>query len=237
MFKLLQRWPSVCEVCARWPSAPLCDPCRQVHARLLPRCPGCALPLAPGLTRCTACTTAPLTALTRCDARVAYQYPWTELIARLKFQAEPAWARPLAHLMLESATTLDILRSATLLAPVPLSPARLQVRGYNQAWELLRHLSPAQPDCPARPDLLWRTDDDAPLHTLPRAERQRRAGQVFRPNPAAQTQLTGARVVLVDDVMTTGATLQAAAEVLLAHGAASVSALVFARTPPPGDTP
>lgn len=235
MFKLLQHWPSVCEVCARWPAEPVCDPCLQAHARLQSRCPGCALPLAPGLSRCSRCTEAPLTALSRCDARVTYAYPWTDLIARFKFQAEPAWARLLARLMLESEATVQLLQQSTLLAPVPLSPARLQARGYNQAWEMLRHLANGQPGCPTRPDLLWRTDDDAPLHTLPRAERQLRAARVFQPNPATVALLQQADVVLVDDVMTTGATLQAAAEVLLAHGARSVSSVVFARTPAPGD--
>jgi ComF family protein len=234
MWKLLKGWPSVCEVCARWPSAPLCPACRQAHARLRPRCPGCALPLAPGLSRCVRCHESPPTALARCDARVGYGYPWTDLVARFKFQDEPAWGRLLASLMAESPATRDILQQATLLAPVALSPQRLRGRGYNQAWEMLRHLQGLAPQASARPDLLLRRDDDAPLHTLPRAERQQRAAQVFCLNPAASADLAGADVVLVDDVMTTGATLQAAAQVLQAAGARRVSAVVFARTPAPG---
>jgi len=234
MSKLLQRWPSVCEVCARWPSAPLCTGCHQAHAGLRPRCPGCALPLAPGLQRCVRCTEAPLSALARCDARVGYHYPWDGLVARFKFQAEPAWARLFAHLMAESAATREILQQASLLAPVPLSPRRLHGRGYNQAWEMLRHLQPLAVQARALPSLLLRQDDDAPLHTLPRAERQQQAARVFHPNTAASAALQGADVVLVDDVMTTGATLQAAAQVLRDAGARRVSAVVFARTPAPG---
>ena len=173
--------------------------------------------------------------VSRCDARVTYAYPWTDLIARFKFQSEPAWAKLFASLMLESQSTRDILQQASLLAPVPLSPSRLQTRGYNQAWEMLRHLAAFRHDCPAHPDLLLRTDDDSPLHTLPRAERQRRASQVFKPNPNHLPRLVDADVVLVDDVLTTGATLQAAANVLNAHGARSVCALVFARTLAPTD--
>lgn len=234
MSKLLQRWPSVCEVCARWPSAPLCTGCHQAHARLRSRCPGCALALAPGLQRCVRCTEAPTSALARCDARVDYHYPWTDLLARFKFQAEPAWAGLIADLMAESAATRDILQQATLLAPVPLAPQRLQDRGYNQAWEMLCQLRRLAPQAAARPDLLRRHGGSAPLHTLPRAERLQHAAQVFQPHPTACTALAGADVVLVDDIMTTGATLQAAARALRDAGAARVSAVVFARTPAPG---
>ncbi len=229
-------FPAVCEVCARWPAQPVCQACLDVHARALTRCPTCALPMAPGLDGCIRCREGPPRRLERCVARVSYEHPWTDLIGRFKFQGEPAWAGLFAGLMRTAPEAEALLAGADLIAPVPISTERLRERGYNQAWELvkaLRRQAPAVRQLQASPDLLEHRALQQPQHALPRAERFDNARRAFTLHPRHAAGVAGARVLLVDDVMTTGATLEAAAERLLDHGAASVSALVFARTPAP----
>lgn len=228
----LQAWPASCAICARWPARPVCADCLASHGRVLPRCPGCALALAPGLERCSRCTESGPGQLQRCLARVDYAHPWSALVARLK--RDPAWATPLAQMLADAHGLADLLRQTDLLVPIPLSPDKLRERGYNQAWELLKALRRqlgAAP--PALPGLLQRQARAATQHELPREQRFANALQAYSVNLAASRQLRGRRILLVDDVMTTGATLDAAAAALLAAGAAQVSALVFARTPAP----
>lgn len=228
----LQAWPASCAVCARWPARPVCDDCLASHGRVLPRCPGCALALAPGLERCSRCVESGPVHLHRCVARVDYDHPWSALVARLK--RDPAWAAPLARLLADAHGLTDLLRQTDLLAPIPLSPDKLRERGYNQAWELLKALRRQLGDMPpALPGLLQRQAQTANQHELPREQRFANALQAYRVDPAASRRLRGRRILLVDDVMTTGATLDSAAAALLAAGATQVSALVFARTPAP----
>ncbi len=109
---------------------------------------------------------------------------------------------------------------------MPLSRQRLQQRGYNQAWELARQLAPGK----ASPDLLLRIRDTPPQSALPRAERLRNVKAAFAVDPLRQTEVRGKRVVLMDDVMTSGASLFAAAQALRDAGAAHITGLVLART-------
>ncbi len=228
-------WPSVCAVCNRWPSRRVCEPCMERLGRAQPRCPGCALPLAPGLRQCVRCHEAPLTPLKQCFARVTYAYPWMDLVAQFKFQGQPAWARELARWVLDTPEARALLDEADVLVPVPLTPARLRERGYNQAWELTKQLrKESRTQAQAWPDLLERSDEAQLQHTLPRDQRLDNARQSLKCATERHYALAGKRVLLVDDVMTTGATLQAAAQVLRQAGAASVCGVVFARTPAPG---
>jgi ComF family protein len=110
------------------------------------------------------------------------------------------------------------------VVPVPLSVARLRSRGYNHAAEIARHLRPARLDLA----LCERQRDTPPQIDLPYAERRRNVRGAFRCTRA----LAGERVALVDDVMTTGATLDELARVLKQAGAARVSNWVVARTFP-----
>jgi len=231
-------WPSRCWVCGAWACSPCCPECRAQHARLHPRCPRCSLRLAPGVSTCQHCRHQAPTDLDSTHARVDYRFPWAGLVQQLKFQQSPASAGVLAELMLEDAKALETARQCDCLTPIPLDRQRLQSRGYNQSWELIRQLRRRAPLPPAWPDLLQRPTGVAALHTLPRAERWQQAQHLFQANPAHQATLQSARVLLVDDVMTTGATASAAAQTLLQAGARSVRLWVFARTPAAsGDAP
>jgi ComF family protein len=220
------RVPSRCEVCRSWPSQPVCHACVQRFAQPVPRCSRCALPVPPGVPVCGACLREP-PPLDACHAALAYDYPWAGLIGRFKFQGEPGWAAPLAQRMLCDAGIAQSLAVAQLVLPVPLSRGRLAERGFNQALELARRLSPARVDA----HLLLRTRETLPQATLDRRERLRNVAGAFAVDPLRIDLVRGQAVILVDDVMTSGASLHAAALALRQAGAREVRALVLARTP------
>ncbi len=103
---------------------------------------------------------------------------------------------------------------------------RLAERGYNQAYELARRLAPGRADARS----LLRARETAPQTTLGREERLANVRGAFVVDPVRAAALRGAHVLLVDDVMTSGASLGAAAAALRRAGAARVTALVLART-------
>ncbi|CAN5598415.1 hypothetical protein BH10PSE18_BH10PSE18_40090 [soil metagenome] len=109
---------------------------------------------------------------------------------------------------------------------MPLSPARLRERGFNQAFELARRLAPGKTDT----GLLIRTRDTPAQSGLTRAERLHNLQGAFAIEPLRAAQIRGRRIVLVDDVMTSGASLFSAAQALRTGGATHVSAIVLART-------
>jgi len=115
-----------------------------------------------------------------------------------------------------------------LLLPVPLAPARLAERGYNQAWELARRLA-TRIDRPAQAGLLRRPRSGPRQARLDRQARRRNLRGSFEVvDPQA---LAGRRLVLVDDVLTTGATAVEATRSLMRAGAAAVQVWALARTP------
>ena len=217
--------PSRCAVCHSWPEAPLCDTCISRFAQPQHRCASCALPLLHPARRCGACLKAP-PPLNQCLTATAYAWPWVDLIARYKFQQQAGWAGPLATLMLSAPWAEDLLDAADWVLPIPLSTQRLAERGYNQSWLLARQLSPHKADA----HLLLRTRDTPSQRTLPRAQRLANLVGAFAVEPLRAAQLRGKKVVLVDDVMTSGASLHTAARVLREAGVTQVSALVLART-------
>lgn len=163
-----------------------------------------------------------------------YAYPWSDLVARYKFGGDPAWASSLAQLMRPVPGLADCLADLAptdLLLPLPLATERLQLRGFNQAWELAKALA-RQSGTAAQLDasLLLRIQHSAPQAQLGREARLRNVKGVFVVAPLRVPVLRGRRVLLVDDVMTSGASLFAAARALTEAGASSVSAAVFART-------
>lgn len=194
-------------------------------AQPVPRCTTCALEVSAGVRQCGACILAP-PPLDACLAALPYAYPWSQLVADFKFHQQPGWARSFA-LVLRSAPWVEpALEAADWLVPMPLSAQRLRERGYNQAHELAKALEPAK----VMHRVLLRTIDTAPQRTLPRAERLRSLEHAFTMDPLQYPAVRGKRVVVLDDVMTTGASLHAAARVLRAAGAAHITGLVLART-------
>jgi ComF family protein len=121
------------------------------------------------------------------------------------------------------------LDRADWVLPMPLSAQRLAERGFNQALLLGRSLAPAK----IVPDLLLRVRHSAPQASLDRKDRLGNVKGAFAIDPARITRLRGTHVVLVDDVMTSGASIFTAAQVLRQAGAAQVTALVLARTDAP----
>lgn len=174
--------------------------------------------------------------LDACFAAVAYAYPWSDLIARFKFRSDPGGARALALLMRSTPFVEPALEHADWIVPMPLSPERLKERGYNQAWELARQLKPrikrSRQNQKFDARLLLRIADTRPQASLRRAERLNNLQAAFAVDPLRSTLLRDKHVVLIDDVMTTGASLYAAALALRAVGASHITGLVFARTDP-----
>ncbi|WP_137922023.1 ComF family protein [Hydrogenophaga sp. 2FB] len=225
--------PGICQVCGAWPSSAVCGACAERFQGERQRCAGCAAPLLTGTPLCGACLKQPAP-LQACVAAVDYAYPWNDLIARFKFRNEPGWAGPFARRMLCAPQAAELLSRCDLVVPVPLTPARLAHRGYNQAWELVKALRRGLPhDVAVQADVLVRLLETPDQHSLAREQRLQNLQGVFAPHPQRLHLIEQAHVLLVDDVMTTGATLHAAAHALRQAGAAQVSAMVFARTAPP----
>lgn len=231
---LARALPGQCAICHAWPAEPVCRDCRARFSSPRPRCPRCALALEPANGQaspgCASCLEFPLD-LDACVAALDYAYPWNFLLARYKFNSNPGDASLLAGLMRDTPQAPLLLARAQVLVPVPLSADRLRQRGYNQAWELARRLAPRK----ARTDVLLRLRDTQAQSGLNREERLLNLRHALAV-PADQThRVAGRRVLLVDDVMTTGATLHAASLALRAAGAREVTALVAARTAKSGD--
>lgn len=216
---------SRCAICRQWPASPVCDACIARFAPPQHRCLGCALPTPEGVLRCGTCLQAP-PPLLRCLCAVDYTWPWDQLIARFKFRQQAGWDRQLAWLMRSATGAEDTLHDADQVLPIPLSRERLAERGYNQSWLLARRLAPDK----AEAALLLRIRHTPSQRTLPRAERLANLQGAFALDPLRVPEVRGRHLLLVDDVMTSGASLHTAARVLLQAGAAQVSALVLART-------
>jgi ComF family protein len=226
--QLLERIPSQCAVCHAWPSRPVCEACVARFAQPLPRCQRCALPVPAGVTQCGACLKAP-PPLDACLAAVSYAYPWSGCISRFKFHADTGWAATLATLLRSTPWVEPALEQAHWLLPMPLSRQRLMERGFNQALLLARALAPEK----TRADLLLRIRDTQAQSELQRAARLRNVQGAFAVEPVLAASLQGRRIVLLDDVMTSGASLHAAAQALRQAGVAHITALVVARTDAP----
>lgn len=182
-------------------------------------CPGCGRPAGP---LACACRLGPGPVPARACAALLYHPPVDHLLRRFKFHGDLAAGALLAALMAHALAPADRPQA---LVPVPLHRARLRQRGYDQALELARPLS-ASLGLPLQARLLRRVRATAPQSELGAAERQRNVRGAFAAGPTPLRH-----VALVDDVMTTGATLQAAARALHLAGVARVDLWVCARVP------
>jgi ComF family protein len=195
-----------------------------------PVCSGCGEPLASwrtisrGLARCGRCRRLP-PVIDRMRSAAYYEGPLREIVHALKYGGRPSLARPLAALM--GAGGAGILEGADAVVPVPLDPARLRRRGFNQARLLAEGLGPPVLDA------LARTRPTPPQTGLPAARRHANVRDAF----AVCRPVAGLTLVLIDDVATTGATLHACARALRAAGAREIRALTAARAAAPPAPP
>lgn len=207
----------------------LCGPCWQgLHFLVPPFCARCGLPLdgvGEGDMLCGACLAAP-PAYARARAALGYDEQSRRLVSRFKYHDRTELAPSFATWMGRAGAPL--LAECDLIAPVPLHPLRLLMRRFNQAALLALRLGRA---CgkQAIPDLLRRVRYTRPQVGLSPEGRRRNVAHVFRVRPRYAPRVKGARIVLVDDVLTTGATAEACARVLLRAGASAVDVLTLAR--------
>lgn len=230
---LAQLLPSSCVLCGQTDRDALCQPCRLRHFTLRPRrCLQCAMPIPTTAreVRCGDC----LKRKPAFDATIVvadYAAPADQLVLALKFGARLPLA-PLMAGMLEEAGRYHAergLQMPTLLAPVPLGKHRLQERGFNQSLEIARPLARLL-HTPLQAQLLVRLRDTLPQSTLPVEERQRNMRRAFVVPTSAMNYVRGAHIGVVDDVITTGDTLNEIAATLKRFGARRVTNIVFART-------
>jgi ComF family protein len=161
-------------------------------------------------------------------ARAVAEYDGTAslLVHRLKYNDRLELARALGAMMARAGA--ELLEDADVIVPVPLHRWRLWRRRFNQAMALAGIVSGAS-GVPCDPSLLARVKHTRRQVGLTRAQRQDNLQGAFRVSPEAKARLKGKRVLLIDDVLTTGATANAAARALLRGGAAKVDILAFAR--------
>jgi ComF family protein len=206
---------------------------------LAPRCVSCAVPLDTPLAGsvCPACWTladnpaglrlqAGDAGGFRLQAAGSYEGPLRDIIHALKYDGRRSLAAPLAARM--RARGAAVLAGADCVVPVPLHAMRRLQRGFNQAADLAACLGPPVVHA------LWRTQYTAQQTGLSAAARRRNVAGAFRVSPlltqrARERHVEGKVVVLIDDVMTTGATLAACARVLKKAGAREVRTLTAAR--------
>ena len=186
-----------------------------------------------GQAVCGACLRQP-PPYSRAIAAFDYGHPWHSLILRFKFHAALDLSRALADRMLAAHQSAGMTAPPDWLLPIPLSKTRLHERGYNQAWALCKPLSRSL-GCRSDFELLLRTRDTPHQMALPPDQRADNVRGAFAVEPLRRAELSGACVTLVDDVMTTGATMTEAARTLLQAGAREVSVWVAARTPRPDE--
>jgi ComF family protein len=202
-------------------AAPVCPACQDDLPRLPEaRCPRCAHPTPTGEV-CGTCLRHP-PAFTHAEAVYRYAHPADSLVHALKYRGELALARFLGDSL---AARLVGQAMPDLIIPMPLHANRLRERGFNQAVLLARHLS-RRTGVPMQATACQRIRDTKPQIALPLDERKRNMRRAF----TCSAKLSGMNVALVDDVMTTGASLDELARVVLAAGAASVSVWVVCRT-------
>lgn len=231
--RLAASLPSACALCGDACEDGLCTGCNaQFFRRAQCRCPRCATPVshADGTQVCGDCMRNPPSF----DATIVatdYAPPVDQLVLALKFGGRLALAPVLARLL--HTALLQTSRGALpqLLSAVPLGEQRLAERGFNQALEIARPLS-RRVGIRLDRALTVRTRNTAAQSALHPDQRHKNIRHAFVIPSGALERLRGLHVGVIDDVMTTGATLDELAATLKRFGAAKVTNIVFARTPP-----
>ena len=228
-------YPPRCEVCGRLRREPICASCAaEIALVAAPVCAVCGEGFDPAAAAAPTCEECRRRVRPYSMARSAayYEGPLVQAIWRFKYHCQMVLAMPLARVMTEAlegeaCAGLDIT-SVDVLCPVPLHPSRLRERGFNQS-QLLAEEVGAVLSKPAQL-LLSRTRPTPPQVDLPARARSANVRGAFA--PAAAEAVTGRRVLLVDDLFTTGATLAECARALRSAGAAEVRVFTLARAIP-----
>lgn len=198
-----------------------CEACEQALPYLTgPLCQSCALPIPDG-ELCGHCLTHP-PGFTRSTAVFAYTFPINKLIQQLKYGNQLALADTLAE---QLARRIDLTNLPDCLVAMPLHDNKLQDRGYNQALLLGKRLAHVL-DIELLTHACQRVRDTPSQSALPFKERGKNMRNAFSCN----TDLSGKKVALVDDVLTSGASLNALAQAVQKNGATGIQSWVVART-------
>ncbi len=233
--------PPRCVLCGEAGQPPCCDlcvDCEDELPRLPPACLCCGRPDQPlcgdappalaaatgDRSRCTACIVrAP--PYQRCFAACEYEHPLDAMVQALKYGGQLALGRVLGEVLARSISDLGLHLDVDCVLPVPLHPRRHAERGYNQSAEIARFAA-RRFALPVEPGLARRVAETRPQVGLSPVERQANIRGAFE---AAASLVRGRRIVIVDDVITTGSTVAELARALRRAGACSVDVWCIAR--------
>lgn len=209
-------FPKRCPFCGRvmLPEERCCQDCAPLLPRIRPQehCPRC------GKRRCV-CGAKPALTMTR--SCFYYQGVAEYAVRQMKFHHHPGYARTLAHFMAERVAPEE--REWDLLVPIPMTSSKRRRRGYNQAALLCQFLA-GETGIAASLDALVKIRETKAQHTLTQEEREINLKDAYQAQPE---QVAGKRILLCDDVLTTGSTLREAAKALCLAGAAEVGAVTL----------
>lgn len=223
--------PSCCALCGDVCGAVVCVPCQAQYVAPRLRCDRCANPLAANEGgQCGKCL-AEAPAFDATLAAADYALPLDQLVLQLKFGSRLALAPWFAQLLRDAALARPALALPDVLCPVPLGPQRLVERGFNQALEIARPLARSL-GVRLQPRLAARAVDTQAQSGVAPSERKKNVRGAFLVEPEMLDEVAGQHIGVVDDVMTSGSTLDELASTLKAAGAIRVTNFVFARTPP-----
>jgi ComF family protein len=223
--------PSSCALCGTTGDEALCEGCTaQFFRGRTHRCRQCAIPLWTGsASLCGDCLRQP-PAFDATIATVDYAAPVDQLVLAFKFGNRLALAPLFARLLRDAILRAPEFALPMQLTAVPLGSRRLMERGFNQALEIARPMSRSL-GIPLDPTLLVRARNTHAQSMLHPDERRRNIRHAFIVPDHAMDKVRGQHIGVVDDVMTTGETLNEVAATLKRFGAARVTGFVFARTP------
>ncbi len=230
-------YPARCMVCETYTDAPggLCPSCwHDTHFISGSTCTTCSAPLVGEVTgaQCDTCLSFP-PPWQRGFAVLEYEGSGRRMVLSLKRHDRLDLAPAMAAWLHRAAA--PVLPMTDLITPVPLHPSRLARRKFNQSAELARPLAELA-SIDYIPDLLTRVRKTDSQQGKDRIERQENLKAAIAPTPRHRAEIEGKRVLIVDDVLTTGATLSACTEACFAAGARNVNILVLARVEPRRET-
>lgn len=222
-------FPPRCVACERWGWL-FCPHCAQEVVPTGPQiCLRCGRNVDGARELCSVCQEGAPVALRFIRAAALYRGPLKAAIHALKYEGLPLLGRLLARYLIAATDTEEwdrVLNSIHAIVPIPLHPARRAERGYNQS-ELLAVAFADAKDLVVEPSWLTRRRHTQSQTTLSRQERRLNVAGAFQADPSVRNR----RILLVDDVYTTGATMEACAQALLDAGAEAVYGLALAMPP------